>query len=86
MKFLNFLKSFFGAIWKGISEKGKFTTILGLTIIISAVVDPLIKHNQGITLGEDFMFQTIYFIIAGIILIILPSEIKISKDGLEIKD
>lgn len=86
MKFLNGLKAFLLVIWKGISEKGKFTTLLGLTIVISAVVDPLIKHNQGIILGEDFMVQTIYFMIAGIILIILPSEISISKDGLIIKD
>lgn len=75
------------AIWNGLAEKGKFTTVLGLAIVIAAVTDPLIKHNQGITFNNDYMFQIIYFVLGGIILIILPSEISISKtDGFKIKD
>ena len=74
-------------IWSAIGEKGKFTTLLGVAIIISAVVDPLIQHNKGITFSNDYLGQTMYFILAGVILIILPSEISISKtDGFKIKD
>lgn len=83
----NYFKIFMSMIWKALEEKGRFTTILGLAIIIAAVVDPLIKHNQGITFDNDYMFQVIYFVLGGIILIILPSEISISKtDGFKIKD
>lgn len=85
--FTDHLNIFMATIWKGIGEKGKFTTLLGLAIIIAAVVDPLIKHNIGVTFSEDYMWQTMYFVIVGIVLIILPSEISISKtDGFKIKD
>ncbi len=75
------------AIWNATGEKGKFTTVLGIAIIIAAVVDPLVKHNQGVTFSNDYLWQTMYFVLAGIILVILPSEISISKtDGFKIKD
>lgn len=81
------LKKALSTIWKGIGEKGKFTTLLGLAIIIAAVADPLIKHNMGVTFSEDYMWQIMYFVLSGIVLIILPSEVSISKtDGFKIKD
>ena len=73
-------------IWEMLKDKGKFTTILGLLIIIGSVVYPIWKHNHGVEFTEGYLFQTIYLIVAGTVLIILPSKIKVSKDGLEIED
>lgn len=73
-------------IWNMLEQKGKFTTILGLFIILGSVITPLIEHNKGVEFTGQYMFQTIYFVLMGVILIILPSEISISKDGLSIKD
>jgi len=73
-------------LWKMLAEKGKFTTLLGVIIIIAAVLKPLIEHNRGKVFEQNYMMQIIYFMIAGIILIILPSKIEISKSGLKIED
>lgn len=73
-------------LWKILAEKGKFTTVLGLIIIIAAVLKPLIEHNKFVVFKEGYLFQTIYFMLGGIILIILPSKIEISKSGLKIED
>jgi len=86
MKFLKWIASLPNRFWISLEQKGKYTTFLGFCIIIAGVLDPLIKHNQGVVFEEAYMWQVIYFLIAGIILIILPSYIKISKDGIEIKD
>ena len=86
MKFLNWLKSIPTTFWKSLEQKGKFTSILGVGIILGAVAQPLVDHNNGVVFDEKYMFQIIYFMIGGISLIILPSKIKVSKDGLEIED
>ncbi len=87
MKFLSWLKSIPSLFWKSLEQKGKYTTILGIFIILGSVTFPLVQHNKGAEFTEAYLFQTIYFILAGIILIILPSEISISKtDGFKIKD
>lgn len=81
----NFFKSILSGLWKSLESKGKYTTVLGLAIIVTSVLDPLINHNQGITFEEGYLWQVIWFILAGVILIILPSEITIkSGKGLEI--
>ncbi len=74
-------------LWKMLEHKGKFTTVLGLLIVLGSVVYPLIQHNKGVEFSNGYLWQTLYFILAGVILIILPSEISISKtNGFLIKD
>lgn len=81
-------KRFRKVIWNAIGEKGKFATLVGLFIVISAVSQPLVRHNLGETFSVEYMYQTLYFVLVGIVLIILPSSIKfISKLlTIEIKD
>jgi len=86
MKFLLWLLSLPGKLWKSLEEKGKYTTFVGLCMIISAVVKPMIQHNKGVVFEDGYMWQIIYFVLGGILLIILPSYMKISKDGFEVKD
>ena len=73
-------------LWESLSNKGRYTSFMGICIIIASVTKPLIEHNQGIVFADGYMYQALYFVAIGIILIILPSYMKISKDGLEIKD
>ncbi len=86
MKFLLFLAKIPQWLWKSLEQKGKYTSLIGIAIVISAVTKPLIDHNHGVIFEQDYMFQIIYFVLGGIILIILPSYIKVSKVGLEVKD
>jgi len=63
-----------------LEKKGRYTTVLGMLIIIGSVFKPLLKHSAGEVFSEGYMWQILYFILSGIILIILPSSIKfISK-------
>jgi len=71
------MKKFLSTIWNALAQKGKFTTLIGLTIIIWSVVKPLVQHNKGVVFEEGYLWQMIYFILAGIILIILPSKLSI---------
>ncbi|MDA3854874.1 MAG: hypothetical protein PF569_01350 [Candidatus Woesearchaeota archaeon] len=73
-------------LWASLENKGRYTSFLGICIIIGSVTKPLIQHNRGVVFEEQYLIQAIYFVVMGVILIILPSYIKISKDGLEIKD
>lgn len=73
-------------LWQSLEGKGKYTSFMGLIIVVASVYKPLVEHNKGVTFAEGYMFQTLYFVAIGIVLIILPSYMKISKDGIEIKD
>lgn len=80
MKFLNWAKTVIVGLGNTLEKKGRYTTVLGLCIIIGSVLKPLIRHSGGEVFAETYMWQILYFIISGVILIILPSSIKfISK-------
>lgn len=86
ISFFELIKRMHLGLWHSLESKGKYTTAVGLGMVIAAVVKPLIEHNQGIIFSQDYMWQIIYFVLGGILLIILPSYMKISKDGFEVKD
>ena len=85
MKFWIWIANLPSRFFKSLEQKGKYTTFVGLCMVIGASVKPLIEHNKGIVFEENYMWQVMYFIFGGIFLIILPSRISIkSGKGLEI--
>lgn len=85
-KFSIWLLSLPSRFWASLEFKGKYTSFIGLCMVIGSVTKPLVDHNKGIVFEDGYMWQIIYFVLGGVLLIILPSYMKISKEGFEVKD
>jgi hypothetical protein len=71
------VKAFFGAIWKGLGEKGKFATLIGLCFALPVNIKFTVAFFKGIEYSRDSLINLAVMNCIAMIWFILPSRVSI---------
>lgn len=78
------MKKFFATIWKGLGEKGKVATIIGLCFALPANVKFIVAFIQGVEYSRESLLNLAVLNAVAMVWFILPSRISIKGPKIEI--
>lgn len=78
------VKAFFATIWKGIGEKGKFATLIGLAFALPVNIRFTIAFFKGIEYSREGLENLVIMNAIAMLWFILPSRVSIKGGKFEI--